>query len=135
MVIMMKKRMLVKEFFRSIARSKARFFSILTIIAIGVGFFAGINATKPNMILSADQYYKDTNLSDIRIIAPLGLQKKDINKLNELDEVERIQEGYWKDLFLSSEEGYTSIVRLYSYDGDNTMNNILLKEGRLPEKR
>ena len=58
----------LKELVRSISRSKTRFFSIMAIIAIGVGFYAGINATEPDMVLSADRFYKNTNLSDFRII-------------------------------------------------------------------
>lgn len=139
MVIRMQNKTFFKEFFRTIFRSKARFFSIVTIIAIGVGFFAGINATEPDMILSADKYYKEKNLADFRIIAPLGFQADDIEELSHLAEVEKIQEEYWIDVFAASEEGYTSIVRLYSYDekdfaDGHGLNEMTVVSGRLPEK-
>ena len=47
---------LIKNTFREIKNSKARFISILAIIALGVGFFAGIKATSPSMINMADTY-------------------------------------------------------------------------------
>ena len=36
---------LIKNTFREIKNTKARFISIMAIIALGVGFFAGIKAT------------------------------------------------------------------------------------------
>ena len=40
---------LIKNTFREIKNTKARFISIMAIIALGVGFFAGIKATVPSM--------------------------------------------------------------------------------------
>ncbi len=60
--------------------SKARFFSILVMIALGVGFFSGIDATKPDMVLSADAYYKDYNLANFRIYNPFGYRRKTLQR-------------------------------------------------------
>jgi len=134
----MRKTAFFKDLFRSISRSKARFFSILIIIAIGVGFFAGINATEADMIQSADKYYKDTNLADFRIQSPLGFRNSDIDSVKASNGIDIVQEGYSKDLFLTSADGNTSTIRLYSYDvedyqGNQGMNQLVLQEGRLPE--
>lgn len=40
---------LLRNTFREIGHTKARFISIMAIIALGVGFFAGIKATAPSM--------------------------------------------------------------------------------------
>lgn len=135
----MRNKTFFKEFFRTISRSKTRFFSIVTIIAIGVGFFAGINATEPDMILSADKYFEEKNLADFRVISPLGFEEEDIEQLEKLPGIEEVQAEYWVDIFAESEEGYTSIVRLYSYDekdfiDGNGLNKITVDKGRLPEK-
>lgn len=135
----MKKKSFYKDLYRSIYKNKARFLSILAIIALGVGFFAGINATEPDMILSADKYYKDNNLSDFRIMSPLGFMESDIKNIKEVKVVGKVQEGYSKDVFLTSSEGNTSTVKLFSYDKndykDNDGLNIpVITEGRLPEK-
>lgn len=135
----MKKKSFYKDLIRTIYKSKARFLSILVIIAVGVGFYAGINATEPDMILSADSYYKNNNLSDFRILSPLGFNEEDIRKVTQIEDIESIQESYSKDLFLTSPEGSTSIVRLYSYNEkyyrDGRGQNIpVIIEGKLPEK-
>jgi len=135
----MRKKSFYKDLLRTIYKSKARFLSILVIIAIGVGFYAGIRATEPDMILSADKYYKQNNLSDFRIVAPLGFKEEDIQNVRKTDGVDTVQEGYSKDLFLSADEENTAVVRVYSYnrkyykDG-NGLNVPVVIDGRMPEK-
>ena len=53
---------LLKNTFREIKNTKARFISIMAIIALGVGFFAGLKATVPSMYNLAENYYKEQNL-------------------------------------------------------------------------
>ena len=67
-----------KDFMVEIGRSMNRFLSILFIVALGVAFFAGIRSTRPDMELSADAYYDETNLMDIRIVGTLGLTEDDV---------------------------------------------------------
>ena len=67
-----------KELVRSIWQSRGRFFSVMAIIFLGVSFFAGINATEPDMVLSADKYFKEQRLSDLRIFSPLGFKEEDL---------------------------------------------------------
>lgn len=126
-----------KDLLRSIFKSKARFLSIMAIIAMGVGFFAGIKATEPDMILSADKYYKDYNLADFRIISPLGFKESDIQDVETLSGIDRVQTGFSKDVFLTSESGNVDTVRVFSFDPRNSVSQILnrpvLIDGRLPE--
>src|SRR5699024_619759 len=99
--MVMRRKSFLKDFLRSIIKSKARFFSILAMIALGVGFFAGINATAPDMVISADTYFKDYNLSNFRIMNPLGFNDKDLKKVKDIPEVSFIMESYTKDAFLT----------------------------------
>ena len=134
----MAKRAFAKDLRRSIIKSRARFLSILAIIALGVGFFAGINATEPDMILSADKYFKDSRLADFRLLSPLGFKPEDIEDVRRTAGVSAIQEGFSKDVFLISESGTTAVVRLFSHDpSDGAENSGIsvpqLEAGRLPE--
>ena len=54
---------LLKDIFREIAKTKNRFLSIFLIVAIGVGFFAGLTASGPDMkltklVTSHEELYK-----------------------------------------------------------------------------
>ena len=46
--------MVIRQLFRNIRASFARFFAIMAIIALGVGFFAGLTVTKDAMIVTGD---------------------------------------------------------------------------------
>ena len=46
---MVMKKALFKETLRSVKRSKARYISIIAIVALGISFFGGIKATAPDM--------------------------------------------------------------------------------------
>ncbi len=127
-----------KDLRRSIFNTKARFLSIMAIIALGVGFFAGINATEPDMIISADKYYQEHNLSDFHLVSPLGFKESDIQSVLDTDGIAQVQAGYSKDVFVTSDAGSTATVRLYSHDSRNTAENgsinvPVLTEGRMPE--
>jgi putative ABC transport system permease protein len=72
-------------------------------------------------------------------MSPLGFKEEDIRDVAETEGVASVQEGYTKDLFLTSKDGVTSVVRLYSYDkkyfkDGKGMNIPVVIEGRMPEK-
>ncbi|MFR5682802.1 MAG: hypothetical protein ACLUD1_01725 [Clostridia bacterium] len=67
---------LLKENIKEIKNSFKRFLSILLIVLLGVGFFAGIKATSPDMEDTVDQYFDATNVMDIELISTLGLTRK-----------------------------------------------------------
>ena len=50
---------LFKDTVRTISRTSSRFFSIVAIVALGISFFAGMNATAPDMLDTAEKYYID----------------------------------------------------------------------------
>ena len=72
------KKALLKDTFKEIKKSYKRFISILLMALLGVGFFAGLRATSPDMVDSIDTYYKNQNVYDIEIMSTLGLTDDDI---------------------------------------------------------
>ncbi|MDR1805173.1 MAG: FtsX-like permease family protein [Clostridium sp.] len=71
-------KVLFKDVMRTIGRSKARFFSVLAIVALGIAFFAGMNVTPDNMLKTADDYFLQTNLMDVSVISTAGITDGDI---------------------------------------------------------
>lgn len=127
---------LMREFFRSLRKNTSRFLTILAIIALGVAFFAGINAAQPAMIKSAVKYYQDYNLSDLRVMNPLGFKPGQVTKLKAIEGVETLQPSITKDVFMVFGEEEKA-VRLYSFDpaahSDESLNKPEVLEGRLPK--
>ena len=73
-----------KEFWMEIRRSKSRFISILLIVALGVAFFSGIQASSPDMRYSGDAYYDESCLMDIKVVGTMGLTEDDVETLGRL---------------------------------------------------
>lgn len=78
----------MKDTLRQITKSPGRYLSILLIVALGVGFFAGIKATAPDMKITADKYFDDYRLMDFRLISTMGFNEEDINAIKDLEEIE-----------------------------------------------
>lgn len=127
---------LLKNTFREIKHTKARFISIMAIIALGVGFFSGIKSTVPSMYNLAENYYKDQNLMDYRLVSTVGFDKNDINAVEETSGVSGVMPSYFCDVQTTADDG-GEVVRLISvpekYENNEEMNTLVLKEGRMPK--
>lgn len=128
---------LLKNTFREILKTKARFFSIMAIIALGVGFFAGIKATSPSMYRLAETYYHDSRLMDFRLVSTTGFTDEDVKAVEALDGVESVMPSYFIDVLTSAEDG-GDVVRIIAvpkaYGDNEELNTLHLTEGRTPQK-
>lgn len=88
---------LVKDTFRSIWRTKARFISIILIVALGIGFFAGIKATAPDMKETANRYFISNNLMDLRVLSTVGFEQADVDAIRQLEGVQSVMPACFSD--------------------------------------
>ena len=125
-----------KNIFRTIKSSLSRFLAIFAIVSLGVGFLAGLLASPIDMRLSADRYYDDTEMYDLRIVSTLGLTEDDLTKVRETEGVESVLPVHDEDLVLLTPDGdsHTSRVHTLPTVNDPAMNNVFLQTGRMPEK-
>lgn len=131
-------RMLIKDTVREIKKSLGRFISILAIVAIGVAFFAGIKASAPVMKTTADQYFDDYNLMDIRVLSTLGLSDEDVRAIAAFPEVEGIYPTYTMDALIkvNTHEHALKVMPLPEEaiaDNKDYINQAKLVEGRMPK--
>ena len=118
---------LLKHSLRKISSSFKRFLSLLCMSLLGVGFFAGIQATSPDMLKTLDKFYDEQKVYDIEIISTLGLTDNDIDALKDLS-LENVIGTYTKDTFIHfNDKEY--IVKIM---GLNDINKPYLIEGKLP---
>lgn len=73
----------VKDIFRSIRYSLSRFFSIVAIVALGAGVYAGLAAVAPDMWDTGDDYFDTQNLMDLRLISTYGFTEEDIHAIRQ----------------------------------------------------
>ena len=103
---------------------------------VSVAFFSGIRATAPDMRHTADQYYDQYNIMDIRVLSTLGLTQDDIGSISEIDGVQTVQPGYFADV-VSTINSTETVFRVHSLSAavsESTVNRIELTEGRYPDK-
>lgn len=81
-------KVLITDALRTVEKTQSRFISIIAIVALGISFFAGMNATAPDMYETAEQYIADTNAADIQIISTAGLTDDDVAVIKSIGGVE-----------------------------------------------
>lgn len=123
----MMKKSLFKNNLKSIHKTRRRFISILVMAFLGVGFFAGLVATSPDMLDSLDKYADSSNLYDINILSTLGLTDDDITALQALDGVENIYGIQTKDS-ISKIDDKESICKVIEYN--ENVNTPVIVAGR-----
>ena len=85
------------------------------------------------MLFTQDNYFKNNNLMDIRLVSTLGFSEKDIEAIEGADGVLDIYPSFSKDVFVENDEGASIIAKLMAFP-DSGMNEVILLDGRLPEK-
>lgn len=126
----MKKTALRKEFWMSIRRSPGRFLSIFLIVALGVSFFSGIRSSEPDMRISGDRFYDETNLMDLKVQGTLGLTEDDVKALSEVEGIRSAEGGYSVDALCKVDEN-EKVLHIASYY--DTVNKTTVSEGRMPK--
>lgn len=115
---------------REIRGTFGRFLSITLLCMLATSFFSGLRTTAPDMRHTADVYFDDTRLGDVRVLSTLGVTDGDVDALRVLDGVEAA-EGGWSLDALASSPNADAIVKLHAL-GDE-INLVHQVEGRLPE--
>ena len=108
-----------------------RFVSIFFIVALGVAFYSGIRASEPSMRFTADQYFDDSKLMDLKVMGTMGLTKADIKAIGKVSGIEAVEGGYSKDVLCPVGDN-EKVVHMLSMQ--KNFNQVSVVKGRLPEK-
>ena len=125
------KKALLKDAFKEIKVSYKRFISILLMALLGVGFFAGLRATSPDMVNTIDEYFKAQNVYDIQVMSTLGLTDGDVEAIKNVENVESVYGTYSKDGLISLDDKEVVSKILCVED----INKPLLVEGSMPQNQ
>jgi len=132
------KRSYWKVVFRCIKGSLMRYLAILAIIALGVGFFAGLKSTMPAFLATGDKYIRQRSLYDFRILSTIGFDDEDAKKIGEIEGIRASEGAAYEDGIFSrrtgtsgEKEDLVSVVRFHTIT--ENVNTLDLIEGRLPE--
>jgi putative ABC transport system permease protein len=118
---------------REIKHTLGRYFAILVITALGVGFFSGLKITKEAMIQTGNTYIADSNMYDYRLLSTLGFTDEDTDYINELDGI-KVAEGAVSADFIADFNGHKDII-LKAHSITKNLNRLSILAGRSPEAK
>ena len=127
----MVKSRLLTDAVREVRHTKNRFLSLLVLSALAVAFLAGLRTTAPDMTYTADAYFDELDLMDVRVVSTLGLTDEDVSVLAGQPGVELAEGAYTVDAMLHQTDN-DLILKLHSLSKAG-INAPKLREGRLPE--
>lgn len=122
---------MVKTTLREIRNSLGRYFAILAIVALGVGFFAGLTVTTPAMVKSGGAYMNGHDLFDLRLLSTLGFEKNAAKLFEGNDAVEVVEGAVSTDFLAVADDGETQVMTAQTLLP--VQNQVNLTAGRLPE--
>ena len=145
---------LLRDTLRSIARNKLRFISVVIIVALGISFYVGIKSASPKMRATANDYFTEYNLLDVRVTSRIPFSEDDINKISELENIDSVIKSRYVDAIVRvgnnavvDNDGMELSCRVSEFDSEaaksftatgkaepDYMNRLRLVEGRYPEK-
>ncbi len=117
---------------REIRGSLGRYLAIAAIIALGVGFFAGLRSTTTDMIATTDDYLAELKMFDYRFASNMGYTEEELAMLRENPLVKAADGEISKDVIYYNEWSEADrVLRIHSLT--EGVNELSLYAGRLPE--
>ena len=68
-----------KNALREIRSTFGRFFAIMAIIALGVGFFTGVRIVTPAMVNTVNKFLDENQFYDYRLLSSIGWKEEDVS--------------------------------------------------------
>lgn len=136
----MMSRALLKDAFREIKNTRSKFLSIMIIIMLGSAFFVGIKSTGTDMKLTADKYFDQNRLMDLRILSTIGFNDKDISAIQGTTGVLGVMPSYSVDTIakINSKDLVVKVLALptnkLNESNEAYINRPKLLEGRYSKR-
>ncbi len=121
-----------KTTIREIKGSLGRYLAILAIVTLGVALFTGLKATTPAMIETENDYLAEQNFYDFRLLSTIGFEEADVRRLTEMEQTAAAEGAVSVDAVCTLGDGNESVYKFHTVP--ETINQIILTDGRLPEK-
>ena len=128
----MLKKSLLKNALRQITLNKKRFISLLLIIIIGSGFYVGLKSTSKDMEITAKNYYKETNLFDLKVTSSTGIYKDSKKEIKNISGIKDVSLSKTLDV-ATTIDNKDYVIKLNSINEDNNINKLILVKGRYPK--
>ena len=120
-----------KDIFRTIKKEKKRFIALMLIALLGVCMLTGLKAACDDLRRSADVFFDEHNLFDLKILSTLGLTEDDVHALKAVDGIKDVEGTFFDTVYTMHESKKKSAeLKALSEQGINVPYII---EGTLPK--
>ncbi len=124
--------MLKKSIFREIKRTFGRYFAILAIVALGVGFFSGLKVSQEAMLSTGDDYLSNVSFYDYQGISTLGFDEESLAEIKSQDYVKEAEGSITLDVLYDINDNKALVFKTISIP--EKINLPVISAGRMPEK-
>ncbi len=121
-----------KDIWRTVRNEKKRFVSIAVIAALGVTMMCGLRASCVDLRHSADAFFDEQNLFDIRVVSTLGLTDEDLTALSKADGVKEVDAGYSETVY-TIQDGVKKSIEIRTLSTKD-FNKPYLVDGEFPDQ-
>ena len=125
------KSVMKKTSVREIKGTLGRFMAILAIIALGTGFFTGVRITTPAMVNMFDEYLKEHEFYDFRLVSTLGWEDENIENFKNQKDVKYAEGSQSFDVLYITDMKEEAVLKTHTLT--ENINKIILKEGNMPK--
>ncbi len=122
------KKMLWKDIYQSIKKSKGRFLSIVGLMALGSFALVGLIVTGPDMRAAGETYFNKLNVADLSVVSDFGLDKTDRKIIDQVEGTTGIEYGYQQDVTVKNTD---KSFRVFSLP--EQISKVQVIKGRLPK--
>ena len=122
---------MLKSSLREIRQSLGRYLAILAIVGLGVGFFAGLRMSQPDMMATGVAYLREHGLFDFQLMSTLGFTDEDVEAFSQLEGIASAEGSVYTDFLMEREENEEIVITARSLT--ESVNHPELMAGRLPE--
>ena len=116
---------------REIKTHPGRYLAILAIVALGVGFYAGLFVIEDAMLGTTNQYIRDYNLYDFSVSSTLGLYEEDVKELAKLKGIRNAEGVITADAMCKGSAGHEQVLHFMSISDQISLPELVA--GRMPK--
>lgn len=121
-----------KSSLKEIKQSFGRFIAIFAIVALGVGFFAGLKVTQGAMLATGEKYLEEQQFYDFRMLSTLGYDEGAVELIGGHPQVRTARGAMSFDIMHRSKYGNDEVLKAHSIT--EGVNQLVISAGRMPEK-
>lgn len=116
-----------KATMREISQSMGKFVSIVLIILLGSLLYVGIRSVGPDLNQTANHYFKQQKLSDVKVSSTMGLTNRDLTSIKQNKQVKTALPIHMVTL----QKSRSQIVSVYGYQKQAKLDQLKLVSGKI----